>query len=343
MLAWAYEEKSQQLSHKAREVKANQNDLLKKSLEHIEISLELAPQSISALEQRAELLFALKNYSEALKTIDFVLTKKKKEINIHIFRAYILIRLKEWDLALKELKNIENLLKLSKTDIEYTKLTINVYRAEILHGQGKHKQAWEDIWEAWETSPEEIIKYFGSANFVNNIIQKVPTIESRYFHIELLYFRATEFLKVHEYETATELADLAATLLNDIKLLEQMEVEPIVVGEVKFSFIQSTLERIAKLLRNRGNKIFAEEQINKISNWFERTYKEEPTFLGSLQRKSKLRPAAVSEDDVEKLLLAEGVISEIPDRSPDDEEETYEPITVKGNPLSEMILENREK
>jgi hypothetical protein len=63
---------------------------------------------------------------------------------------------------------------------------------------------------------------------------------------------------------------------------------------------------------------------------------------GSLQRKTKLRPE-VTEDDVEKLLLAEGVISEIPNRSPDDEEETYEPITVKGNPLSEMILENREQ
>jgi hypothetical protein len=63
---------------------------------------------------------------------------------------------------------------------------------------------------------------------------------------------------------------------------------------------------------------------------------------GSLQRKTKLRPA-VSEDDVEKLLLAEGIISEIPERLPDDEEETYEPITVKGKPVSEIILENREQ
>lgn len=37
--------------------------------------------------------------------------------------------------------------------------------------------------------------------------------------------------------------------------------------------------------------------------------------------KTKMRPA-VNEDDIEKLLLAEGVISEIPERSPDDEEET---------------------
>jgi hypothetical protein len=63
---------------------------------------------------------------------------------------------------------------------------------------------------------------------------------------------------------------------------------------------------------------------------------------GSLQRKTKLRPE-VSEDDVEMLLLAEGLISEIPDRLPDDEEETYEPITVGGTPVSEMILENREQ
>jgi len=42
-------------------------------------------------------------------------------------------------------------------------------------------------------------------------------------------------------------------------------------------------------------------------------------------------------------LLAEGIISEIPDRRLDDKEETYEPITLGGKPVSELILENREQ
>lgn len=63
----------------------------------------------------------------------------------------------------------------------------------------------------------------------------------------------------------------------------------------------------------------------------------------SLQRKAALPMAAINEDEVEKLLLAKGVISEIPARLPDGEEETYKPITVKGKPLSEIILENREQ
>ncbi len=58
-----------------------------------------------------------------------------------------------------------------------------------------------------------------------------------------------------------------------------MEEEPIAVGEVEVSFVESVLDRITKLLRNTGHKVFAEEQINKISDWFTRTYKEEATFL----------------------------------------------------------------
>ena len=64
---------------------------------------------------------------------------------------------------------------------------------------------------------------------------------------------------------------------------------------------------------------------------------------GSLQRKTKLQQTVISEDDIETLLLAKGIISEIPKRVPDDEEENYEPITVKGQPLSEVILENRKQ
>ena len=47
------------------------------------------------------------------------------------------------------------------------------------------------------------------------------------------------------------------------------------------------------------------------------------------------------EDEVERILLAEGVISHIPTRLVDDEEDTYEPIEVPGKPLSETIIEER--
>ena len=49
-----------------------------------------------------------------------------------------------------------------------------------------------------------------------------------------------------------------------------------------------------------------------------------------------------SEDEIEQMLLAKGLISQIPTRTDDPEEETYEPIKIKGNPLSETILEERE-
>ena len=48
-----------------------------------------------------------------------------------------------------------------------------------------------------------------------------------------------------------------------------------------------------------------------------------------------------TEDEVERILLAEGIVSEIPARLRDDDEETYEPIEVPGQPLSETIIEER--
>jgi hypothetical protein len=52
--------------------------------------------------------------------------------------------------------------------------------------------------------------------------------------------------------------------------------------------------------------------------------------------------SAPNEDAIEQILLAKGLISEIPPRSTDNEEETFAPVEVDGKPLSETILEERE-
>lgn len=51
---------------------------------------------------------------------------------------------------------------------------------------------------------------------------------------------------------------------------------------------------------------------------------------------------APSEDEIEQILLAKGLISEIPKRVKDKEETVYSPVKVTGKPLSETILEERE-
>ena len=56
--------------------------------------------------------------------------------------------------------------------------------------------------------------------------------------------------------------------------------------------------------------------------------------------KSELRPITV--DEVEQILLAKGIISEIPPLADyTDEDENFEPIEVPGKPLSETIIEER--
>ena len=57
---------------------------------------------------------------------------------------------------------------------------------------------------------------------------------------------------------------------------------------------------------------------------------------------SKTFSSAPSEDEIEQILLAKGLISEIPKRAKDRKEETYAPVELNGKPLSETILEERE-
>lgn len=48
------------------------------------------------------------------------------------------------------------------------------------------------------------------------------------------------------------------------------------------------------------------------------------------------------EDAFERELAAEGIISlPLPSQSQDDDDDEWEPITVTGQPLSEMIIEER--
>ena len=69
---------------------------------------------------------------------------------------------------------------------------------------------------------------------------------------------------------------------------------------------------------------------------------EQQRLLEALQRDVKMQSdrRPITEDEVEEI-LAKGIISEIPPRVPDDEEETFEPIEVPGKPLSETIIEER--
>ena len=54
------------------------------------------------------------------------------------------------------------------------------------------------------------------------------------------------------------------------------------------------------------------------------------------------RRQPISEDELERVLLAKGIISSIPDRAAyTDEDEDFEPIEVEGKPLSETIIEER--
>jgi len=65
-------------------------------------------------------------------------------------------------------------------------------------------------------------------------------------------------------------------------------------------------------------------------------------IVETLQKNLRKTPSSTpSEDEIEEILLAKELISEIPGRLEDEEEETYTPIEVSGKPLSDTILEER--
>jgi hypothetical protein len=51
-------------------------------------------------------------------------------------------------------------------------------------------------------------------------------------------------------------------------------------------------------------------------------------------------PQTTSEAEFEQMLLQKGIISEIP-AGVDEEEEDFEPVVVRGKPVSETIIEER--
>ncbi len=50
----------------------------------------------------------------------------------------------------------------------------------------------------------------------------------------------------------------------------------------------------------------------------------------------------LSEDEIEQTLLEKGVITKIPKREFDFDEDIYEPVEIIGKPLSETVLEDRD-
>lgn len=72
---------------------------------------------------------------------------------------------------------------------------------------------------------------------------------------------------------------------------------------------------------------------------------EQRRLLDTLSREQQYEPESshpVGEDEIEQILLAKGIIGEIPPLSDySDEDEDFEPIEVPGKPLSETIIEER--
>ena len=70
---------------------------------------------------------------------------------------------------------------------------------------------------------------------------------------------------------------------------------------------------------------------------------EQEHLLQKLTRSLNEQPREpISEDEVQRILFEKGIIGNIPDPTAyTDEDDDFEPIEIKGKPLSETIIEER--
>ena len=79
-------------------------------------------------------------------------------------------------------------------------------------------------------------------------------------------------------------------------------------------------------------------EINKLPHAVWESIKE---TVDKVRKNGESKPQ-ITEEEVNKILFAEGIIGNIPDLSKwTDEDEDWEPIEVLGEPLSEMIIRER--
>jgi Arc/MetJ-type ribon-helix-helix transcriptional regulator len=61
-----------------------------------------------------------------------------------------------------------------------------------------------------------------------------------------------------------------------------------------------------------------------------------------LRRSKRTKPAKkLTEDEIEQQMLADGLLSQLPDTAKDVDDEDIEPVVIEGEPLSETIIRER--
>ena len=271
IMAWAFKEKGREILRRVPKAqKVKKQALLKDSLENIQKSLQLNPESDSTTRDLATIFFDLGEYKKSLDVQNTLFSKGEAEFNELLLRLRTFIQLEEWKGAARDLRKLEKWIKREK--YEHANPIVFFYRAEILTQRKKYKLAWKKLHEVWQASPEQIVSYSASTAFIDKVVREHPTVEGRFFLIEVLYFRASEFLRIAEFENATGSANSAFNLLDDVKLLEQMDKEPIATGSMEDSQISGVLARICDYLRSTENSTFEQNELDRISAWYKKTY-----------------------------------------------------------------------
>lgn len=280
LIAWAYIEKSRQLFKKSYDKPETQrNRLLEESMAKAESALQVEPGFIPAYEHFSTISFARKEYSEALRVLDYILKREPERVHLWLNRAKAFMELKEWNSALESVDKAKSLEERREIKTEHF-LMVLLRRANVLYRLKRYEETWQEILNAWKTEPDAAVKILADSRLIDEIADKVPNIEGILLLVEILYFRAAELIKQEQSAAAAyETAEEAVTILNSLMLAEQMKGEPIVIGQLSGALLEDTIRRILKRLRETGSIDLATEHIEKIKIWFRRTHEEDPDFL----------------------------------------------------------------
>jgi tetratricopeptide (TPR) repeat protein len=252
--------------------------LIDESIDKIKCALEINLFMVEAIDDLASALFVKEEYSESLAALNRVLALQPESTKTWADVALVLTKLDRWDEALEPVNKAWKLAEKQMLDEQMMRLIL-VRRATILHHQKRYKDAWRDIFQAWQIDAFGIIRNQSIHRMLWEIMDAAPSVEGYWLDLEILWYLASEYKKMGEHEAAQSAVNSVAYILARMTHLENITGEVIVSGVVEGSLVVAVLERSFERLQKTEDKTFVEEQFAWVEDLFKRIYQDKPDFL----------------------------------------------------------------
>jgi serine/threonine protein kinase/tetratricopeptide (TPR) repeat protein len=279
LLALSYLEKSKILFEKAKEKEGLENKrLIKESLNKIKAALEIDPRMLDAVEQLSNVMFYKEDYPESLRALDYIINREPENAGVLADRAFVLTKINEWAKSLETINKAKHLADAQQAEPNL-KGAILLRRAVVYHHQKNYEKAWDDIFEAWKTDPNQVVKNNTFRQIIFDVTAEIRNIEAYWLELEILWYLSAAYRMGNQVPESLRAANEAANMLKGLTRPEDAQGELISIGVLEGDIVEDVLLRSAERLRETGDKDFVNQQIIFIQDWIKTVWDDDGTFL----------------------------------------------------------------